>query len=100
MYCPKTGHAEKRVIETAVGLAVCHFNNGMSSVERIMQRLGLSPGPFLRQMCLELDKERLLHARYKSSEKEKKRRKKRRAIRKGFEDKKTEEGVTYDPGGF
>ena len=88
LYCPKTGHAERRVIETAVGLAVCHFNNGMSAVERIMQRLGLSPGHILRQMCSQLDKERVWQAGYKSSEKEKKRRKKRRAIKKGFEDKK------------
>ncbi len=100
LYCPKSGHAEGRVIETAVGLAVCHFNNGMSAEERIMQRLGLSPGLFLRHMCSELDKERVWHSNYKSSEKEKKRRKKRRAKKKGFEDKKTEEGVTYDPGGF
>ena len=51
-------------------------------------------------MCSELDKERVWQAGYKSSEKEKKRRKKRRAEKKGFEDEKTEEGVTYDPGGF
>ena len=101
LYCPKTGHAERRVIETAVGLAICHFNNGMSAVERIMQRLVLSPGPLLRQMCSELDKKRMWQARYKCSQKKKKKRKKRRAKKKGFEDKKTEEeGVTYDPGGF
>ena len=67
----------KHVIETAVGLAVCHFNNGMSAEERMMDfPLVL----FLdRMMCSELDTEHVWQAQKKK--KKTKRKQERKDLR-------------------
>ena len=100
-YCPKESFAGRETLETAVALAVCHFNDGAFSRERILSRLGVTSSPLLAVSEARANSQRVRSAEYKCTKKAKYARKQLRRKRKGIEEKKQqEEGSTYAPGAF
>ena len=100
-FCSKSGYAGAKTIESAVGMAICLFNNGYTAIQRIATRLGISPGRNLTKFLSRLDTDRVKGAERKASQAEQAARKKRRQQRKKKEDRrKAQEGETYVPGGF
>lgn len=99
--CPKTQSATPKAVKTAIGLAVINFNEGAEPLADIIQELGLKRGCYTVKGLHKRDNKRLYHAKRKHSKQVKKRRKRVRNIKKGFEDKKTqEEDETYQAGAF
>ncbi|XP_065055580.1 uncharacterized protein LOC135684104 [Rhopilema esculentum] len=82
--CPKKIYQGRKVVELCTASAATHFNDGASSIARVLQRFHICPGKqtnFAIQAC---DRKRITFAERKASYKEKNRRKKLRAIKKGF----------------
>jgi len=98
--CPKKIYQGRKVVELCTASAVCQFNDGASSIARVLQRLGICPGKFTNAAIRKCDARRIALSEKKSSEKVKQRRKKLRAIKKGLWDlEKEKEGEVYQSGG-
>ena len=98
--CPKKIYQGRKVVELCTASAVCHFNDGASSIARVLQKLGICPGKFTNAAIRKCDARRIALSEKKSSEKVKQRRKKLRAIKKGLWDlEKEKERDMYQSGG-
>lgn len=58
-FCTKAGYAGAKTVESAVGMAICIFNNGYTAIQRIASRLGVSPGRNLTRYLSRLDTARV-----------------------------------------
>ena len=97
--CSKKIYQGKKVVELCTASAVCQFNDGASSIARVLQRLGICPGKFTNAAIQKCDERRIALSDKKSSDKVKQRRKKLRAIKKGLWDQEKEkEGQVYQSG--
>eukprot|EP00112_Aurelia_sp_Birch-Aquarium-sp1_P008149 Seg1894.4 transcript_id=Seg1894.4/GoldUCD/mRNA.D3Y31 product="hypothetical protein" protein_id=Seg1894.4/GoldUCD/D3Y31 len=98
---PKITHSGLPTVELATYLAVGIFNDGAGSLLGVLEGLGIQPGVHCVNACKKLDRERLYHSVYKSSEKAKKRRRVIRNKKKGFaEALESAEGLQYEAGAF
>ena len=99
--CPKTLFLGRVGVELACALAVCTFNDGISSLATVSKKLKLNPTPLCESSLKRRDKKRLKCAVYKDSDKAKKQRRVARRIKKGLQDKSArKEGISYAPGAF
>lgn len=84
-----------------MALAVSWWNNGASSLLRILKRLNIEPGNLTEEFVQRTDKKRLKKAELREAEKAKEARKRRRRSKKKKLDTVVQkEGITYAPGGF
>ena len=90
--CNKETYVAVPVIEDATYSAVAYFNDGASSILKVMRELGIEPGRFPTRACCLCDKVRIKNSNRNSSEQKKQRRKTIRAMKKGFGDKLKEKG--------
>ena len=100
-FCPKELFQGRVGVDIACALAVCSFNDGMSSLSSLASRLQVNPTPFctgfLRKKGQEESQNYCIqeHRRCKEVEESSKTR------RKGLDDKHSQrEGVTYSSGAF
>lgn len=99
--CPKELFLGKLAIDTACAIAVCIFNDGITSLQSVSDSMGLQPTKRCQTVLRSKDYSRIKKSDYKASDRYKKLRKASRAKRKGFEDKhEEEEGVVYSAGAF
>lgn len=56
---PKSVSSGKHVLDIAVYIAVGTYNDGLSSIMRLMQHLGITIGPNCFNFCVETDKRRI-----------------------------------------
>ena len=91
-------------IETAVGLAVCKFNDGTYTPKKLLDHMRLRDRTVTSQTFhygTSQDQACVCKSDYHSSETVKLRKKRRRHERKGFEDMQKEiEGETYSAGDY
>ena len=98
---PKRTHSGLPTVQTALYLAIGIFNDGGRTILDVLEELGIAPGNYCVSFYKQLDKRRLYHAAYKSSEKAKIRRKTLRNRKRGYFDKDHEtEGAQYESGAF
>ena len=99
--CPKVLHLGKEAVDTACALAVCSWNDGVSSFQAIAEHLET---PLTLSAAAQLqyrDIARVKKARYRVSEQAKMLRRRARRRRKGLEDtQQRTEGVMYAAGAF
>ena len=89
----KETHSSLTTVELASSLAVAVFNDGATTLNKVLQNLGINAGNHSRKA--------LCHSNRKSSEKHKRKRKKIRQRKKGYIDNLTEqEGTQYEAGAF
>ena len=99
--CSKAEFQSKETVELAVALAVSWWNNGASSLLRVLQRLNIEPGKETEDFVKQSDKKRMKKAELRDSEAAKDARKRRRRLKKKKLDKVVQkEGTTYAPGAF
>lgn len=99
--CPKKVYQGKKVVELCTASAVAAYNDGASSVARMLKKMGIRPGSKTMAGILKIDAKRIAVAARQSSEQKKRRRKKLRAIKKGLWDfQKENEGTVYESGAF
>ena len=100
-HCPKELFLGRMGVEFACALAVCVFNDGVTSLGEFSDKLKLNPSPFCYSYLKHKDKERLKSAFRKDTDEVKQQRRVVRRKRKGLHDKHTrKEGVMYAPGAF
>lgn len=88
-------------MELATFLPVSHFNDGASSINSVLQELGIEPGAHCTRACKKLDYNQIRHSRRKSTEGGKRRRKQLCNFKKGYIDHLDAlEGVHYEAGAF
>ena len=98
-FCPKELFQGKVGVDIACALAVCSFNDGVSSLSSLSSQLELEPTPFCTGFLKEKDKRRVKTSVYKNTDEAQKNRRAARRRRKGLDDKHTQrEGVTYSSG--
>lgn len=97
--CPTELFLGKLAVETACAIAVCIFNDGISTLKNISESLGLQPSKHCQVVLRSKDYRRVKKSDYKETDRCKNLRKASRAKRKGYEDK-HEEGVVYSTGAF
>lgn len=56
---PKSISSGKHVLDIAVYIAVSIFNDGLSSIMRLLQNLGMKIGPNCYNFCVEADERRI-----------------------------------------
>ena len=99
--CPKDVFADWVALELGVASAVIAFNNGLSGIIEVFNKLNIKPETFCEKYCEFNDETRITQKDWKSSDSVKQRRQKLRGHRKGFQDKcKENEGVLYEAGLF
>ena len=99
--CPKEVNAGHGVVQLAADLATITFNDGAIGLAQVLQEMECDVGQSTIAALTQEDSTRVQLAESASSPVEKERRKKRRKKKKGWEEAKTtQEGVTYEPGGF
>ena len=99
--CPKKVYQSRKVVELCTASAIAHFNDGASSVARVLERLQICPGKNTHSAIQKHDEKRVNLSTKRCTEKLKKRRKQLRAIRKGLWDmEKEKEGKMYEAGGY
>lgn len=74
-------------MEVACALAVCSFNDGISSLLSLASRLHMHPTPFYTNFLRQKDKKRAKNSVHKTSEDAKKKRRALRQKQKGLDDK-------------
>jgi len=57
---PKSTLSDKRVLDIRADIAVCQFNDGLSSIMYIMQVLGITIGRNCYNYCVEADEQRII----------------------------------------
>jgi len=98
---PKEVYVGREILELGMYDAVAHFNIGSTTVLKLLQGLGISPGKYTQAGCKRQDETRVQLAQYKSQVATKKKRKVLRGNKKRKNDKnKQAEGLTYAPGQF
>ena len=98
--CPKQVYQGRKVVELCTASAITHFNDGASSVARVLERLQICPGKNTNSAINKLDERRIQLSSKKCAEKIRRRRKQLRSIKKGLWDKEKEkEGSIYEAGG-
>lgn len=96
---PKSTSNGKVVLEIAADIAVCIFNNGLSSVMEIMKILGMTIGPNCYNFCLEVDAQRVKYAERSLTDAGKEGRSSAKSMRKSEQDQNLElEGQLYGAG--
>ncbi|KYN50510.1 hypothetical protein ALC57_00149 [Trachymyrmex cornetzi] len=96
---PKAYSSGKKVLQIASNIAVCNFNDGLSSVLKIMEVMGMSIGPQSYNFCLEADAARIQRAEQSLTDAAKKARSAIKSSRKENEDMyESLEGQLYGPG--
>ena len=99
--CPKDVFVGRVTLELGVASAVITFNDGLSGIIEVFNKLNIKPGTFCGKYCGFKDEKRITHMDRKSRDSVKQRRKKLRNHRKGFQDKCEEnEGASYKAGLF
>ena len=99
--CPKDVFVGHVTLELGVASAVIAFNDGLSGIIEVFNKLNIKPGTFCWKYCGFKDEKRVTQVGRKSNDLFKQRRKKLRAHCKGFQDKSVEnEGVSYETGLF
>ena len=99
--CPKTSFAGKEIIDLAVAFAVLNFNDGGAGLLKVMKRLKLRRGVFVKKGLLKKAANRIHHGDRKSEVIFKNRRKFISSDKKGFNDTMREnEGKVYLSGAF
>ena len=94
---PKDVFVGRVTLELGVASAVIAFNDGLSGIIEVFNKLNIKPRTFCEKYCGIKDEKRITQMDRKSSNSVKQRRKKLRAHRKGFQDKCVEnEGVSYE----
>jgi len=84
---PKRTHSGLPTVQIARYLAIGIFNDGGRTILDVLEELGIAIGNYCVSFYKQLDKRRLYHAAYKSSEKGKIRRKTLRNRKRGYFDK-------------
>lgn len=98
--CSKEYYVEVRTVEEAVYSAISYFNDGASSIAKLLEKLGIVIGHNSLQKCKTKDTTRINASDNRSSTAARKRRKTLKAIRKGFMDTtEATEGDMYTAGG-
>ena len=98
---PKTKYVSLKQLRFGTYDAIAHFNIGRKSSCLIMEKLGMIPGKYMNKSCQMINRKRLYHSNYKSSEKARKRRKVIRGSKKSVQDLQDEtEGKMHEVGGF
>lgn len=86
-------------MKCGASLAVCHFNDGLSSFYAFTESLGCGPSSVSQNVLVKKDQRRMARSVYKNSDRAKTLRKQCRKRRKGIEDQNKEaEGPMYMPG--
>ena len=99
--CPKSVYVQRFTLEAGVASAVINFNDGVSGIINVLEKVNVVPGDMLKLFCSKTDNNRIVATNKKTTPKVQMRRKKLRAIRKGYIDHENEsEGITYQAGGF
>lgn len=83
---PKTSSSGKLIVDIAADIAVCTFNDGLSSLMHIMELLHLQIGQSCYNFCQETDTNNIKTAERAMSEKAKEARKSSRSFRKEAEE--------------
>ena len=98
---PKTTYVSLTQLRFGSYDAVAHFNIGQKSSLLIYEKLKMIPGRYMTKQCSNINRKRLFHSNYKSSEKARKRRKiLRGAVKSGMDINEQTEGNIYEAGGF
>ncbi|GFO10610.1 forkhead box protein k1 [Plakobranchus ocellatus] len=66
--CSKEYFVERKTVEEAVYSAVAHFNDGPSSILKVLNKLGVSPGYYTGQKCTAKDVQRIKKSACRSTE--------------------------------
>ena len=97
----KETHSSLPTVELATYLAIGHFNDGAKTISSILEELQIDSGVHCRKAWKSLDKARIYHGSYCSSEKAKRRRRAIRNKKKGYSDNLEDaEGPQYEAGAF
>ena len=100
-HCPKDVFVGRITLELGVASAVIAFNDGLSGIIEVFNKLNIKPRTFCKKYCGFKDEKRITQMDRKSSDSVKQRRKLLRAHCKGCQDKCEEnEGVSYEAGLF
>lgn len=97
-FCPKILFLGTAAVKCGASLAVCHFNDGVSSFYSLAESLGCEPSTVSQSVLVKRDKHSMARSIYKDSDRAKTLRKQCRKRRKGIENQKREEGLMYMPG--
>ena len=73
--CQKEVWVSRKVLEQACFSAVLHFNDGATSLLRVLECMGVSKGYFTEKISSDMDSTRIQNAQRKCSDAAKKRRK-------------------------
>ena len=100
-YSPKTKNNGLTVVNTAVAIAVCVFNDGANTLGHILEKLGLSVGVFTERFLHDKDTIRIVKAQCKATMATKEYRRRKRLQRLGREEELAEqEGFPYQAGSY
>lgn len=96
---PKSTSSGKNVLDIAVNIAVCMFNDGLNSIMKIMEVLGFEIGTYCYNFCTSVDARRIELSDKSLTEAAKEARMARRAARKEEDDSEINlEGRFYGAG--
>ena len=95
---PKDIFVCMKTLQMGVASAVIHYNDGGRGVLKVIEKYGFVPGHFAVIGYAKYDNSRVNRMNKKMLPLSKQRRKKLRAERKGYEDKNSMDGKSYDPG--
>ena len=99
--CPKDVFVDCVTLELGVASAVIAFNDGLSGIIEVFNKLNIKPGTFCEKYCGFKGEKRIIQMNRKSSDSVMQRRKKLQVHCKRFPDKCEEnEGVSYEAGLF
>ncbi|KAG0428678.1 hypothetical protein HPB47_024356 [Ixodes persulcatus] len=99
--CPKTEFSSLKTVETAGALAVVEYNAGPRGIERVQDKIGLTPGTHTCKHVEKTARGCVSKARAKALDSSKAATKRRKLEAIAAEQRRVEdEGPTYAPGGF
>ena len=96
--CPKNKYHGVQTVETAVGLSVIMYNDGMSGLFSVFENLKLECGTSAQSVFLNMDKLRFRKAEKRATEASLEARRARRKARLGIAD--SEDGNAYSAGSW
>lgn len=100
-YCSKTRFHGLTVVQTAVAIAVCLFNDGASTVKTMLEKMGITVFTFTRQFLEDKDALRIICAQRQARMSSKEYRRAQRLRRLGREEELAQlEGFPYQAGGY
>ena len=98
--CSKEVWVGKLVVEQSVSMAVGQFNDGATTLVKVLKKMRIEPGHFMSKLTMDKDCRRITCTKRKSSHIAIQRRKVLRALKKCFIDRNKEEGTSYSAGEF